>query len=451
MRFFMLASKHRDGQGEVSMRRWTLCAVLIVATLAHEAAAAELSLERVVLISRHGVRSPTDTNPPLADIASRPWPSWPVPAGYLTPRGEKLATLMGEYYRKVFAARGLLAAEGCPGANDIYLWADVDQRTRLTGAALLAGMFAGCGLTVQNGPTDKADPIFHPVRAGLCTIDNNRGRAAVLERIGGSFGSVLRTQREPLRKLQAVLGCCAPRLCSPGQRCTLLTMPSGIDVRHKEGGVSLSGPIAIGSTASEVFLLEYAEGLPHNQVAWGRASRPAALRPLLRLHRLDFDLIERTPYLAGRQGSALLQQVLEALRQPIERASSGQSVVPGEAKMVIYVGHDTNLANIGGLLGVHWNLRTYLRDATPPAGAMAFELLREPASGRYFVRMAYYSQTLYQMRRVTRLSLANPPVRARIVVPGCVDLRHGNACPWPDFDARVKQALDPDCVVTKSR
>jgi 4-phytase/acid phosphatase len=433
------------------MRRWMLRAALVLAALAPGGAAAELVLERVVLVSRHGVRSPTDTHPPLSEMSSRAWPSWPVAAGYLTPRGEKLATLMGDYYRKHYAARRLLPAEGCPGPNDIYLWADVDQRTRLTGAALLAGMFPGCGLAVRNAPTDKPDPIFHPVRAGLCTVDGDRAREAILARVGGNLDTAVSANNRSVRRLQAVLDCCAPKLCQPGGagRCTLLTMPSALEVHHKDGGVRLTGPIAIGSTASEVFLLEYAQGLPRNQVAWGRAASPAALRPLLRLHRLDFDLIERTPYLAGRQGSALMQKVLEALPPAAERTADAQGVASA-AKMVIYVGHDTNLAGIGGMLGLHWNLKTYLRDETPPAGALAFELLRETVSGARYVRMAYYSQTLDQMRRMTPLSLANPPARATVAFPGCADARRGNACPWPDFDARVKKALDQDCVVTKS-
>jgi 4-phytase/acid phosphatase len=424
---------------------------LIVGALVPDFAVAELVLDRVVLVSRHGVRSPTHTEPPLADIASRPWPTWPVPAGYLTPRGEQLVTLMGAYYRELFASRGLIPAEGCPGPNDVYVWADVDQRTRLTGAALLAGMFPGCGLAIRNAPIDKPDPIFHPVRAGVCTIDQERGRGAVLERVGGRIENAVSANRRALRTLQAVLGCCAPKLCqaSGAGRCTLLTMPSAVDARHKDGGVRLSGPIAIGSTASEIFLLEYAQGLPRREVAWGRAS-PATMRTVLRLHRVQFDLIERTPYLAGRQGTALMQQVLDALRPAVERPPTAQSVVPAESKIVIYAGHDTNLANIGGMLGVHWNLKTYLRDETPPAGAMAFELMRDTQSGRYFVRMAYYSQTLRQMRRMTRLSLANPPARANVVLPGCARASNDGACPWGDFEARVKKALDPDCVVTRT-
>jgi 4-phytase/acid phosphatase len=439
-------------RSEMAMRRWRLCVGLLLAALMHDAAAAALVLEKVVLISRHGVRSPIGAASSLDEMASRPWPAWPVPPGHLTPRGKDLATRMGEFYRQRLAVQRLLPTRGCPGPNDVYVWADVDQRTRLTAEGLLAGLAPDCGITVHHAPTDKPDPVFHPVRAGVCTVDADRGRAAVLERAGGSLDNALKPYRGSLRKLQGITGCCAPKLCPAASagRCTLLTMPSSIEPREKDGSMQISGPISIGSTTSEIFLLEYAQGMPPHQVAWGLATPPGGLNSLLRLHRLDFDLIERTPYLAGRQGSAIVQRILEALRPTGERAPGPQSQVPAESKLVIFVGHDTNLANIGGLLGLHWRLRTYVPDETPPAGALAFELLRDTATGRHFVRMSYFAQTLDQMRRMARLSLANPPAQAKVVLPGCSDGPQG-ACPWQEFDARVQKALDRDCVVTKAQ
>jgi 4-phytase/acid phosphatase len=429
------------------MRRWLTCVgLLIVASV--QPAAAELVVEKVVMVSRHGVRSPTTPDPPLSDIARRAWPSWPVPAGQLTPRGEALAKLMGAYYRKAYAARGLLPADGCPAPGAVFLRADIDQRTLVTGSALLAGMFPGCGLSVSHGPAHAADPLFHPVQAGVCKVDFERARAAVMQQADGDLETTIRPHRRALQALQAVLGCCAPRLCaaSGAKRCSLATLPSTIALRKKDGGAHLTGPISIGSTASEIFLLEYAQGLPRNRVAWGRASSPAAIRPLLVFHRLQFDLIERAPYLAARHGSALVQQVRETLRRAVEPSGDGRSGAAATAKLVILVGHDTNIANIGGMLGLHWRLAGYLPDETPPAGALAFELLRDTATGRSFVRAKYYSQTLLQMRRRSVLDLANPPAEAEVAIPGCANTKHGKACAWSDFDARVDKVIDRDCV-----
>ena len=422
--------------------------------MAAEPAHAEFTLEKVVLLSRHGVRSPTTPHPPLSDIARRAWPSWPVGAAQLTPRGEKLAALMGGYYRKHYGARGLLAADPCPKPGTVFVYADVDQRTRLTGTGLLAGMFPGCDLKISTREGDDPDPLFHPVQAGVCRVDFERGRAAVMERAGGDLAKVVQSHRKSLQRLQAVLGCCAPRLCAKAaskggaKSCSLASLPSVLEQRKKDGSVGLTGPISIGSTASEIFLLEYAQGLPRHQVAWGEAASPAALRPLLAFHRLQFDLIERAPYLAARHGSALLQRVHDALRQTA-RPGGGDGGGTAVSKLVILVGHDTNIANIGGMLDLHWALRGYLPDETPPAGALAFELLRETASGRHFVRIRYYSQTLEQMRAMAVIDLARPPAEAEVAIPGCADPARGGACGWDEFDARVSKALDRDCVTAR--
>jgi len=420
--------------------------VSLLAILPCAASAADYTLERVVLVSRHGVRAPTDSPKLVEYTRSRTWPKWPVKDSFLTLRGKMLASRMGEYYAMEFSARGVLPAKGPPAISDVYVWADVDQRTRETGAGLLQGIFA-CQDSCPEAGSDYGDndPLFHPVRGGTCTIDPNAAEKAVLEQAGGSLERALAPYRDVVRELGDVLDCCAPRLCDPQRLdCSLENLPSAIKKDTKKGAISLSGPIVVGSTASEVFLLEYAQAM--SDVAWDPAATPAQINRLLALHELQFRLMQRTPYIARRQGSALTQQVLETLRQTAEDKSDAIRPVPPEAKLVIYVGHDTNLANIAGLLGIDWAFPSRLGDKTPPAGAMAFELLRD-AAGQRFVRMVYHAQTLDQMRDATPLSRANPPERASIEIAFCPAAKgHDGACPWGEFYALASQRLDPDCI-----
>src|SRR5690349_10344765 len=68
------------------------------------------ALQFVVVLSRHGVRTPTNTPEDLQDYAPRPWPKWDAPAAYLTPRGNRLMRLLGVYYRQYLIKAGLLHA-----------------------------------------------------------------------------------------------------------------------------------------------------------------------------------------------------------------------------------------------------------------------------------------------------------------------------------------------------
>ena len=405
------------------------------------ALAAEYELVSTVIISRHGVRSPIDGHPALATFAADPWPSWPVPAGHLTPRGAALAWLLGGYYRAYYAAQGLFPASGCPPPGLVFAWADVDQRTLVTARSLLDGMFPDCNLTPGSLVDAKVDPLFHPTRAGVCKVDPARARRSVISSAGGSLASLNRNFRSEIAALQSVLKCCQPALCRAsgvGVPCALRELPNAVAI-DQTGKIRLSGPISIGSTASEIFLLEYAEGFPERQVAWGRASTPGAIRPLLRLHAAQFNLMERAPYLAARQGSALVERILSTLQRAVDTSGTKGPV------FTLLVGHDTNLANIGGMLGMHWSLPSYLEDETPPAGAMHIDLLRDRETNAHAVRVRYVAQTLDQMRRIEPLDLARPPETAVVKIDGCKASEDGE-CPWTEFANFANRAIDRACV-----
>jgi 4-phytase/acid phosphatase len=118
---------------------------------------------------------------------------------------------------------------------------------------------------------------------------------------------------------------------------------------------------------------------------------------------------------------------------------------PAGAKLTLLVGHDTNLANIGGMLGIHWSLPSYLPDQTPPAGALHFELLRGRQTGIHGVRVRFISQTPEQMRQTAPLDRAHPPEQATASIEGCATSASG-ICPWTAFDALASKAIDRACA-----
>ncbi|AWK84988.1 hypothetical protein DEW08_01260 [Azospirillum thermophilum] len=139
-----------------------LAAAILGGTLLGPAPAAADAdqVEKAVLFSRHGVRPPTETHK-VVPLSTRPWPSWPVPDGHLTPHGKAGAVRMGEYYRQRFAREGLLPSSGCPAQGEIFAWANTDQRTRETGNGILEGLYPGCGLTAGS----KSPPPAHATRS----------------------------------------------------------------------------------------------------------------------------------------------------------------------------------------------------------------------------------------------------------------------------------------------
>jgi len=417
----------------------------------HEAGEKNSELKFVVIVSRHGVRSPTGRIDQLNLYSRQPWPTWNVPPGYLTEHGAKLMTLFGRYDRELFAAEGLLAADGCADAHAIRIIADSDQRTRETGKALATGFAPGCDVSVTARPEGTHDPLFHPLQAGVGKPDRSIATAAVEGRIGANPKELVEVYRPQLEALESVL-----TGDGSGQDCrqlkslkvqSLFDVPTSIAPGSGDHAVELSTPLNLASTMAENLLLEYTEGMDTCNVGWGRVDK-ARLSELMQLHEAHENLAQRTPYIAQAQSSNLLQRVFDAM----ERAAAGQAVAKpredarvltgADDKLLILVGHDTNIANIAGALAISWVIDGR-RDDTPPGGALEFELWKDDA-GKYSVCLFYTAQTLDQMRNATPLSLKNPPERVPVFIPGCS--RADFSCDWSSFEKAMTAAIDPDFV-----
>ena len=209
-------------------------------------------------------------------------------------------------------------------------------------------------------------------------------------------------------------------------------------------GVGLLGGLQVASDSSEVFLLEYANGMPDAEVGWGRIDLPG-IRRALDLHDADYDLLYRTPYLAAREASALLARVAEALTGQAFGNLTPPEAAVRNARLVAYVGHDTNIASLGGLLDAAWAIPGSPASPTLPAGALVFERRRSP-DGHERIYLSYIVQTLEQMRSATPLTLDAPPARTPIRIPGCSSNEPGYPCAIDDFRRLARSLIVPTCV-----
>jgi 4-phytase/acid phosphatase len=344
-------------------------------------------LKFVLVLTRHGVRSPTWTNERLDEFAHDPWPKWGVEPGELTPHGKLLMKQFGEYYRESFAERGLLSAQGCEDAGQAYIDADTDHRTVETGRSLAEGLFPGWTVEVHALEKGMQDPLFHTL--GKATkADSQLGFFAVSGRVGGDATALLSLYQSPLEEMQQVL-CGSPGdSCKVQKKKILLEVQPSLAPSSGDHLAEMKGPLNTAATLAENLQLEYLEGMPDDQVGWGRVNE-AKLRRLMGLHAASSDLIQRAPYVARVQASNLLFRISQTLAQAGQGKAMEGAIGAAQQKVVFLVGHDTN---------------------------------------------------------ISKLSLAEPPAKATIFLPACSGSENGAACDLSAFQRVVENTIDRQFV-----
>ncbi len=392
---------------------------LMLATMANGAAAADspsagLKLDRVVLLMRHGIRPPTKAQPMPKGVAADAWPSWPVAPGWLTPHGAAAVTAVAEADRAGFVAAGLIAASACP--TRVALLADSDQRTIATAQSYAKGLAPDCAIAIEHRPQDEADPLFNQIADGHAPLDAARAAAAVDAAVGpGGIASVERSVSPLLARLDRIL-------CGPAKtQCGVAREPSTLTPATAATRPKLGGALDRASTAAQILLLEYAEGKPAADVGWGRATA-ADVTDLGAFHALEFRLLARPPYIAARNMAGLSPRIVGWL------SDDG----PAAPTIAMIAAHDTQVANLAGLLDLHWRVPGIAADDPVPGGAIVLERLSD-ARGQHYVRAVYRAQSLAELRAGT----ARAPYRAVLPIAGCAARGVVGLCTLAAFSAKL--------------
>lgn len=425
-------------------RVWPCLGLLLVllAGLVAQGQAAELSiysekLLKLVVLQRHGVRTPTQSPEKLCQWTRHTWPEWPLwkaPApvpeakageqGLLTQRGADLVTAFWQQERQRLDNAGVWREGQCPEAGELVVYADVDERTQATALSLLEGLAPRCGLKYMTAPSPGPDPLFHPLRAGTAQLD----APAVIQRMEQRWGKgllLLQERLQPaLRELAAILG---PLPSEAGRSATTSAVERPSRLVEKDGhGVSLKGGLDVASAVTEIFLLEYAQW-PDQPAGWGKVD-DVVLRRLLPLHTECSAVLNRDPDMARAGAGALAQSIACILEgtHPDKRYN--------DARIVIFVGHDTNIAQLGGLLGLRWHTEGYAPLQTPPGSALVFALYQR--GEEQLVRVYFVTQSLETLHQ---RQVRPAPLLCTAIPLFC--LKGSEECRLRDFRQVVAAAL----------
>ena len=108
------------------------------ATTAGKDAGEQYTLDKVLVLSRHNIRSPmSGTISLLGGITPHTWFNWTSNPSELSVRGGTLETIMGQYFRKRLEAEGLFSENHQPEDGAVRFYANSKQRTIATSTSRL--------------------------------------------------------------------------------------------------------------------------------------------------------------------------------------------------------------------------------------------------------------------------------------------------------------------------
>ena len=402
-----------------------LLAVLVSAPVAAQTLANQASdgtvLKQIIIFGRHSVRSSAVSSELLATFASQPYPDFGVPTGYLTPHGAQAEVLLGTYFRTYLLAEGLLTGADTDDANRTYFRANSIQRSNITASSLAAGLLPSASVPVHSYPLGQVDPIFDPIAAKVAVVDTDRAAREVsgtynASALAGAYSAELSLARSVLFNYpNGTLPVPPAPAGLTDVTAAPIQLPPAAGPLHAGAVITLSG-LDSSYYATDPFIMEYADGMPLQSVAWGRLP-PGGLSQLTRLITLDFAIEMTTPYLSQVQSSNAAAHILRSMEQAIRgKRVPGAFGTPGTNLLGI-ISSDVYVVGLAGLLKMHWMLPGYQQDFAAPGGALVFELRQVRSTGDYIVRAYYTAQTLDQLRNLTPLTAAQPPATMQLLIP----------------------------------
>lgn len=404
--------------------------------------APEYTLEKVVVFSRHGIRAPLIAyDSELGQSTPHTWPHWETKKGLLTPKGAALESVFARYLRDWFSERQLLPLTECPDTGDVLVYTNSLPRTIESGESFVHGAFADCDIKVNyREEIGTMDWLFNPIiRSEVTPEFEKTARKQVDELVGnGGFAHFNDIMAKNFDELERVLDFKDSPLCKDADECSMTAVSNELSyVKDKEP--SVVGPLRTGTGATDSFVLQYYEGYPENEVAWGEIKTPEQWQTLTDIKNTYTDVLFTTPLMAKETATPLLQFIDTAL------FDSGRSDNPlasqaTQAKLTYLVGHDSNVGSLLSLLKTAPYKLPQQYEKTPISGKILFEKWVNNDSGEAMVKMEYVYQSHDQLRNGTNLTLDNPPLRTTLHIAGCPESDDG-LCPQAQFKTAIAEAL----------
>ena len=404
----------------------TVAGIVLLASNAQAQTVPEgYQLQQVLMMSRHNLRAPLANNGSVLEQSTpNKWPEWDVPGGQLTTKGGVLEVSMGHYMREWLAEQGMVKSGECPPPYTVYAYANSLQRTVATAQFFITGAFPGCDIPVHHQEKmGTMDPTFNPVITDDSAAFSEQAVAAMEKEL-----SKLQLT-DSYQLLEKIVNYKDSPACKEKQQCSLVDGKNTFSAKYQqEPGVS--GPLKVGNSLVDAFTLQYYEGFPMDQVAWGEIKSDQQWKVLSKLKNGYQDSLFTSPEVARNVAKPLVSYIDKAL--VTDRTSA--------PKITVLVGHDSNIASLLTALDFKPYQLHDQNERTPIGGKIVFQRWHDSKANRDLMKIEYVYQSAEQLRNADALTLQAPAQRVTLELSGCPIDANG-FCPMDKFDSVLNEAV----------
>lgn len=331
---------------------------------------------------------------------------------------------MGHYMREWLAEQGMVKSGECPPPDTVYAYANSLQRTVATAQFFITGAFPGCDIPVHHQPKmGTMDPTFNPVITDDSAAFSQQAVAAMEKEL-----SKLQLA-DSYQLLEKIVNYQDSPACKEKQQCSLVEGKNTFSAKYQqEPGVS--GPLKVGNSLVDAFTLQYYEGFPMEQVAWGEIKSDQQWKVLSKLKNGYQDSLFTSPEVARNVAKPLVSYIDKAL--VTDRASA--------PKITVLVGHDSNIASLLTALDFKPYQLHDQNERTPIGGKIVFQRWHDSKANRDLMKIEYVYQSAEQLRNAEALTLQSPAQRVTLELTGCPTDANG-FCPIDKFDSVLNEAV----------
>ncbi|MBQ9152813.1 MAG: histidine-type phosphatase [Solobacterium sp.] len=359
----------------------------------------EYHLEKMVLFSRHNLRSPISSGDAGIDAMSiYDWHEWTSMPGELSLKGEQLEEKMGEYFREWMESEGMDLS-----GDRMRFYANSMQRTIRTSECFLKGFMPEADIPVEtHAEYGTMDPVFMP-SLQYCSASYDNAIQAAYEEMKQNDQRYLRLQ-EDYDLLADVTGYEQTQGYAEGWLAPLDALDTQL-VLYPDNPPGIEGSLVRACRLSDALLLQYYEEPDLQKAGFGRVLSEEEWRRIAEIRELYND----TQYSLELISASVAHPLLEVLEQ---------EMTDDQRVFALICGHDANLTSVLSAFGVTDYALPHTPECHTPIGGMfAMELWKDEEGQRY-VRTEMIYQNAAQIRDISPLSMEYPPERYRLSFEG---------------------------------